>query len=74
MSPLFPSTVEMLPEPKRGTVEKAIAPNQRGRVKAMGSYWPAKFYRADSLDQLLPGQSVLVVAREGITLLVMPLS
>lgn len=66
------SEVVMLPKPQRGTVEKEIAPYQSGRVQAMGSYWPAKLYQPDSQAYLLAGDSVLVVAMQGITLLVVP--
>lgn len=73
MSVLFRSQVEMLAEPKRGIVEMAIAPNQRGRVKAMGSYWPAELYQPSEQTHLFPEQPVLVVAIRDITLLVIPL-
>ncbi|MCL1475648.1 NfeD family protein [Argonema antarcticum] len=68
------SNVAMLPEPKRGTVEKAIAPGLRGRVKALGSYWPAEFYQPEGQVQLLPGEIILVVGIKNITLLIVPLS
>lgn len=74
MSVLFRSQIEILSEAKQGTVVKAIAPNQRGRVKAMGSFWPAEFYHPDSKATLLPGQLVLAIAIKGITLLVVPVS
>ena len=66
--------VAMLPEPKRGTVEVAIAPGTRGRVKALGSYWPAEFYQPKGQVKLLPGEPILVIGIKNITLLVIPLS
>lgn len=74
MSVLFRSQVEMLAEPKQGTVVQAIAPNQRGRVQAMGSYWPAELYLRDRPVHLLPEQPIVVVAMRNITLLVIPVS
>ena len=64
--------VTMLPEPKRGTVEVAIAPGTRGRVKAMGSYWLAELHQVEGEIHLLPGESILVVGIKNITLLVVP--
>lgn len=68
------SNVAMLPEPKWGTVENAIASGTRGRVKAMGSYWFAELYQSNGEVQLLPGEPILVVGIKNITLLVIPTS
>ncbi len=64
--------VEKFPEPLSGTVEQAIAHNHSGRVKCLGSSWPAKFYQPDCLTTVVPNQPVSIVAMQGITLLVMP--
>ncbi|MDB9513361.1 NfeD family protein [Kamptonema animale CS-326] len=64
---------QMLEEPERGIVDEAIGPNQPGRVKARGSYWPAELYQPDCQTPLLPGESVLVLAINNITLLVVKL-
>ncbi|MGA9378200.1 MAG: NfeD family protein [Phormidium sp.] len=74
MSLLFRSNVEMFTEPKRGTVTQTITPHQRGRVKAMGSYWPAEFYQANRQEHLLPDAPILIVGIRDITLLVIPVS
>lgn len=66
--------VAMLPEPKRGTVEVAIAPGTRGRVKAMGSYWLAELHEIEDEIHLLPGEPILVVGIRNTTLLVIPTS
>lgn len=66
--------VTMLPEPKRGTVEKPITPGSRGRVKAMGSYWFAELYQPEKEIYLLPGEPILVIGIKNITLLVIPTS
>lgn len=63
----------MFPEPLLGIVEQAIAFNQRGRVKFDGTYWPARFYDPDCQATVPPNQFVTVVARDGITLLVVPI-
>jgi membrane protein implicated in regulation of membrane protease activity len=74
MSELFRSQVEMFTEPKQGTVTQTIAPYQRGRVKAMGSYWPAEFYQANEQKHLPPDAPILIVGIRDITLLVIPVS
>jgi len=66
------SQVEMFPETVQATVEQRIAPNQPGRVKFLGSYWPAKLYKPDEQIILEPSQRVLAVGIEGITLLIVP--
>jgi len=73
MSLLFRSQVEMFPELQRGTVIQAITLHQNGRVKAMGSYWPAEFYQPNLQEHLLPDQPILIVGIRDITLLVIPL-
>lgn len=73
MDTLFTGTVKMFPQPLLGIVEQAIAYNQRGRVKFDGTYWPARFYNPDCQATVSPNQFVTVVAREGITLLVVPI-
>lgn len=69
---LASTEIELFEEPMLGTVEMAIAPNQRGRVHCQGTYWPARFYHPDCQVWVQPEDAVRVIAREGITLLVMP--
>ena len=52
-----------------GVVEVDILPNQKGRVKVMGSWWPAKCQDNILIKQ---GQKIHVVGIENITLLVVP--
>lgn len=73
MDTLFTSTVEMFPQPVLGMVEESIAPNQRGRVKFDGTYWPARFFEADCRANVYPEALVAIVGIQGITLLVAPL-
>jgi len=73
MKTLFASPeVEKLSETVVGIVEEAIAPDQPGRVKGMGTYWPARFYHSDCKITLKPNDRVSIVAMCGITLLVVP--
>jgi membrane protein implicated in regulation of membrane protease activity len=67
------SKIQKLEEPQRGIVHETIGPNQPGRVQAMASYWPAELYQPDCQTPLLPGESVLVLAINNITLLVVKL-
>jgi len=69
----FSEQIEILAERLEGTVEVAIIHNQPGgRVKFAATYWPAKFYQPSRPLTVLPGEPVVVVGRQGITLLVMP--
>jgi len=55
MKTLFASPkVEKLSETVLGTVEEAIAPDRPGRVKGMGTYWPARFYYPDCKATVKP--------------------
>ncbi len=64
--------VEMFSEAVMGTVEKTITQNQPGRVKCLGSYWPARFYHSNCDVIVFPDDFVKVVGRQGITMLVVP--
>lgn len=61
--------IKMFSTPLEGIVEKAIS-CEKLRVKFRCSYWPAKLYQSNQEMQIAPGQTVDVVGREGITLLV----
>lgn len=69
---LFQSKVEIFSETIEGVVEKAIAHNQPGRVKCFGTYWPAKLHQPNCQIEIIAGSPVIVVGRQGITLLVLP--
>ena len=56
--------------PLLGVVTTTICPNQAGRIKFQGSYWPAKLHQSSHATCILPNQVVQVVGRQGITLLV----
>lgn len=54
----------------QGYVEQAINPNRRGRVRYQATYWFG--IRADARS-LPPGTEVIVLSRQGNTLLVQPI-
>lgn len=63
--------VKLFPEIVYGIVEKPIASTQTGRVRFQGSTWKARFYSSDSPTAVC-GDSVKILGRQGITLLVEP--
>ena len=68
------------PNSREGKVEKTITPNSSsitpspsdGRVKYYGASWPARFYPAGIRRTVFPYETVKIVGREGIYLLVIP--
>lgn len=55
-----------------GFVEEVITPKHKGRVHFQATSWPARLYPGNFHTVLLPGETVAVVGRDGITLLVIP--
>jgi|GEM_PF-1540236 len=75
MNPTFGSEIiEIFPRIITAEVERTIAPTQPGRVKFQASHWPARFYQSSHQKTVSPGESVLVIGRAGIDLLVMPVN
>lgn len=66
--------IEMFPEPLIGTVEERITSKQSGRVKFLGTYWPAKLHQTDTQITLIPEQIIHIIGIQGITLLVIPIN
>ncbi|MDJ0705897.1 MAG: NfeD family protein [Leptolyngbyaceae cyanobacterium MO_188.B28] len=64
--------ITLLPYPEVGKVDTAISSTQPGRVRFQGSHWPARFYLSDYQGMVLPNDSVKVVGRQGLTLLIVP--
>lgn len=69
-----PEEITLFPEPSPGKVEQTIATTQPGRVEFQATYWPARFYHCEGEVTLVPDDPVMVVGRQGITLLVVPVS
>lgn len=68
-----PIQVEIFSTPQPAPVVQTLSPHQSpGRVQYQATHWPAKFYHTDCPLTVKPGAQVLVVGREGITLLVIP--
>lgn len=67
-----PETIEWFDCAKLSEVEQTITPHQRGRVRFMATSWFAQFYQPNGQTETLPGTSVRVIGRQGLTLLVMP--
>ena len=74
MNRFIQDRINIFPQQFPGIVEKAITRDRPGRVKFKNSYWPARLHQPDSPTEILPGQLVKVIGREGITLLILPSS
>lgn len=68
----FYPAVQIFPYPGNGIVTETITTTQRGRVKFDSSYWPARLHEINVPTRLTPQDLVIVVGREGMTLLVQP--
>lgn len=64
--------LEFLPQGIEAVVEEEIAVYEPGLVKVYGQRWRAKLYDLNCQTRLLQHQPVLVVAKEGHVLLVIP--
>lgn len=69
-----PSPVNLGQQLEIGIVDEAITANTRGRVYFDATYWPARLYDASQYEKLQPSETVYVVGRQGLTLLVIPKS
>ena len=59
---------------KLARVTDPIIPQWEGSVFFEGTYWKARFYNPGCQITIYPGQKVQVIAREGLKLLVMPIT
>lgn len=66
--------ITLFPKPGKGIIEEIITESQPGRVNFQATYWPARLYNPEQKVILLPNTSVNVIGRQGITLLVVPIS
>jgi membrane protein implicated in regulation of membrane protease activity len=73
MAKLPTHPIELFAAPHEGIIDRPISPHQPGRVKAMGSIWNARFHQIDRQMVIAVGDRVLIVGRQGITLLVAPM-
>jgi hypothetical protein len=64
--------LNIFPEPLPGLTDETISYNLPGRAYFQASYWPAKLRDENRRTVLEPGQQLLVVGTENITLLVAP--
>lgn len=71
---LAPEEITFFPQPGAGKVEQTITPTQPGRVKFQATYWPARLYDPEEDVTLVPDEPVTVIGRQGITLLITPVS
>lgn len=69
----LPETIEWFASVELGEVEQAITAHQRGRVRFMATSWFARLYQPNAQTEVLPGTTVRVIGRHGLTLLVMPI-
>jgi membrane protein implicated in regulation of membrane protease activity len=67
------SDIVIFPKPVLGTVENSISSTKKGRVKYDGTYWPASFYQS-SPSCIQANEPIWVIGRQGLTLLVVPMS
>lgn len=74
MSSESPKKITLFPKPGMGIIEEIITESQPGRVNFQATYWPARLYNPEHKVILLPNTSVVVIGREGITLLVVPVN
>ena len=74
MSSESPEKIMIFSKPGIGEVEQIITETQPGRVKFQATYWPARLHNPEYEITLVPNTPVTVIGREGITLLVVPVS
>jgi hypothetical protein len=72
MDSFYRPNYQLFAQPGTATVVETITLSRRGRVRYLSSYWPARLHQGTSSTQLTPEQTVLVLGREGMTLLIQP--
>lgn len=70
---LMTETTEIFSQQGTAKVLRAITSEDAGRVRFRGTDWPARLNRSDSQIFVVPSAKVLVIGRQGLTLLVEPL-
>jgi hypothetical protein len=74
MSSESPTKITLFPKPGQGIIEEIITESHPGRVNFQATYWPARLYNPEQKVTLLPNTPVTIIGRQGITLLVVPVS
>lgn len=67
-----PLSIDMFSQPLEGVVEWSISLGRTGRVRLLGVSWTARLLVANPAISLEVDQKVMVVGRQGNTLLVEP--
>lgn len=70
----LPHRIEIFAAPVEGVVDRPANATRPGRVKTMGTTWNARLYQLEDEIPIAPGERVLVVGRQGLTLLIVPLT
>lgn len=64
------SKPQFFPTPVPGVITVTVTPTQAGRIHFQGSFYPAQLAGQTVSNDILPGTTVQVVGRIGITLLI----
>jgi membrane protein implicated in regulation of membrane protease activity len=67
-----PPTFEFFTPPGEGVATQPITVNSSGRVDFQAVSWPAKLHLKDKVLDISTGQRVIIIGRQGNTLLVVP--
>ena len=71
--PKLPNQIELFATPVEGVIVRPADASRPSRVRTMGTTWNARFYQFENEISIASGDRVLVVGRQGITLLIVPL-
>lgn len=70
----LPSRIELFAAPVEGIVDRPADATRPGRIRTMGTIWNARLYQFENQLAVAAGDRVLVVGRQGLTLLIVPLT
>ncbi|MBE9139157.1 NfeD family protein [Nodosilinea sp. LEGE 07088] len=65
-------SLEFFTPPGEGIATQSITSNNAGRVDVNAVSWPAKLHLNDRVLNISKGQKVVIIGRQGNTLLVVP--
>lgn len=72
MTLFTPNRIILFKDQDSGIVSTPITSTQSGRIKYQAVSWRASLYKTRTQISLQPGQTVKVIGRQGLTLLVQP--